>query len=326
MIFGTGPLRKWVLGLDLGTLDFGALGFHEQGEARSRLEHVSRTVVEGYNAAVETGYGRILIERMNMVGKELQGFFAEGIAMGLFTWDRVPGTHGNHLSRFLAAEGRDHAYMAFIGAGLATALFHLDPAKHVRSFDPLSGPLLYDGYGFYHAYFHPRKTFGEARVPRAIAANAFLRARFDGGAGRALWFYAGGDVQRIAQVVGKMPEARHGDLWAGVGLASTYAGGVSRQSLAQLLDAAGKHRIRLALGSSLAVHARHKAGNPHEDDFACRLFTGRSSLEVHEQCERLALPLLGKASVDGAPALGAWTRGVEQWLDGIRNLSVTEAL
>ncbi len=326
MIATFGPLRKWVLGMDLKSLDFNVLGFNLKGEARERLERVSMTVVEGYNAAVELGYGHVLMERMQMVDNELRGFFAEGIAMGLFAWDRAPLTAGTHLSRFIGAEGRDHEYMAYIGAGLAAALFRLNPAKHVKAFDPLSGPLFYDGYGFYHAYFKPEATFNDKRIPAGIASDAFLQARFDGGVGRALWFYAGGDVNRITEIILRMSLERQGGIWAGIGLAATYAGGVRRTSLAQLLDAAGKHRLKLGLGSSLAVHARHRAGNPHEDDFACRLFTGYGSPVVHAKCVELAEPLQGLGIWDGRPALMHWMGGLEGWLEkSFRNINETSA-
>jgi enediyne biosynthesis protein E3 len=314
MVANWGPLRKWILGLDLETLGFDRLGFNLKGEARVRLEQVSMTVVEGYNAAVELGAGRILSERIKMVKNELRGFFSEGVAMGLFTLDRIPMSSGNQLNQFLSAEGKDHEYMAYIGVGLAVALFHLNPAKYLDSLDPLSGPLLYDGYGFYSAYFRPNQTLIKAIVPKAISQDEFLQSRFDGGVGRALWFYAGGDVEKITTTISRFTRSRQGGLWAGIGLAATYAGGVSSRTLETLAEASDKYKSKLALGSSLAVHARHRAGNPHEDDYTCRLFTGQPSLIVHQTCDSLAKPLIGLARSNGRPALNIWTDGLESWL------------
>ena len=76
VIWNLNPIRKHVFGLDLATLEFQRFGFNTQGKAKTRLERVAMTVVEGYNAAVELSLGRPLQERANMVAGELDGFFS----------------------------------------------------------------------------------------------------------------------------------------------------------------------------------------------------------------------------------------------------------
>jgi hypothetical protein len=308
------PLRKWVFGMSLDGLDFARWGFNSTGEARLRLEQVAMTVVEGYNAAVEHGLGRSLSERSAMVKTELSGFFHEGLAMGLFTLDRFMPGSSYRIKRFLEGTGRYHDYMSYIGIGLAVGLFRLNPARHVKPLDPLSGPLLYDGYGFYHAYFHSKKFLKKHVIPSNVASNPFLRDRFDAGMGRALWFYAAGDPRKVEEVIRGFAVERRGALWAGVGLAATYACGVSNQTLEDLLHRAEGHENRLAQGSILASHARHRAGNPHEDDRASLILTGMSSEEVHGASEEFARDLQGRGVKEGKPALQVWLDRLLNWI------------
>ncbi len=57
------------------------------------------------------------------------------------------------------------------------------------------------------------------------------------------------------------PSTGSADLWSGVGLAATFAGGCDRPGLAALREAAGAHEAELGLGMVFAVKARNYAGH-----------------------------------------------------------------
>ena len=87
----------------------------------------------------------------------------------------------------------------------------------------------------------------------------FCRA-IDQGIGRALWFIHGADTGKVAAAVAAFDRHRQADLWSGVGLAATFAGGGQPAELAALVQVAGEHAAELALGSVFAVKARTYAG------------------------------------------------------------------
>src|SRR5205823_3270933 len=126
-------------------------------------------------------------------------------------------------------------------------------------YHPTMSWLAVDGYGFDRAYFDTRRWVDELTEPEpypwADRPDYFPRA-FDQGVGRALWFINGGDPRAVAAAVQRFPERRRPDLWSGVGLAATFAGGSDRTGLAELRRASGPHHAELALGVVFAVKAR----------------------------------------------------------------------
>src|SRR5262249_38406160 len=102
----------------------------------------------------------------------------------------------------------------------------------------------------------------------------FLRA-VDQGIGRALWFMNGGRPEPVVAAVGRFAPHRQADLWSGIGLVATFAGGGSPEELTWLREAAGPYRPELALGAVNAVVGRVHAGHvPDRTEPALRALTG----------------------------------------------------
>jgi hypothetical protein len=152
--------------------------------------------------------------------------------------------------------------------------------------------LAVDGYGFDLAYFDPARWVDRQQVPAGYPwqghQDYFPRA-VDQGIGRALWFIQGGNCRAVAAAVGRFGPERRADLWSGVGLAATFAGGADAVGL--LPELAGRHRPDLAIGSVFAIKARNYAGYLPEHSARCALvLTGRSAAELSELADRTELP------------------------------------
>jgi len=82
----------------------------------------------------------------------------------------------------------------------------------------------------------------------------------------------------VADAVDGFAAERRSDLWAGVGLAVSYAGGGDTEALTYLQSRAGYHRAALAQGAVFAAAARIEGGNsvPH-NDAACRVLCGMTA-------------------------------------------------
>ncbi|MEO3867450.1 DUF1702 family protein [Nonomuraea sp. B12E4] len=248
-------------------------GFHEKSpESRELLETVGHTFLAGYAHAVEARSPAEAEERLEQVPRRFRGFAYEGAGMGFAILDAVPIWSSGNVARFLAGRGEFHNYMIYVGVGWAMAKLPRFLWPKSSEFDPLLHWLVLDGYGFHQAFFHTDKYVTRHHVDHDFPWpggrwGAYANRAIDQGIGRALWFVGGTDVDRVASLVDGYDAARHPDLYAGVGLAATYAGGSTATELRRLRDLAGDHRPQLAQGSAFAAEARIRAGLlvPHNE-------------------------------------------------------------
>jgi len=114
--------------------------------------------------------------------------------------------------------------------------------------------LLWDGFGFASGFFSPRRHLLRQKPPRVRGGYAGRVA--DQGLGRCVWFYALAEPSRVCGVINAFCAERQADLWSGVGLAATYAGGAPAATLKPLLERAGPFRDHVAQGAVFGATAR----------------------------------------------------------------------
>jgi hypothetical protein len=273
-------LRRGLLGISTDEALFDRRGFRGHDErARARIELIGTTFIGGYMAALEAGQPERLPPLLSTVTPELQGFAYEGAAMGLAILDRLQLGYGTRFRRYLAGVGSAHVYMLHVGAGWAAARLPFRLESTLCRLDSLLGWLAVDGYGFHEGYFHWPVSVVEQTRPRRVKGYA-CRA-FDQGLGRSLWFVNGADVELIVTTIAGFSASRRADLWSGVGLACTYAGGVGRESVAALVEAAGSYRPEMAQGAAFAAKARLLPGlGTAHTELACELICGMPAVQA----------------------------------------------
>jgi hypothetical protein len=186
---------------------------------------------------------------------------------------------GHRTRDLLAGSGSRHIFLAYIGMGFAMARLPRPVWKKVvpdltpDPYYPTMSWLAVDGFGFDRAYFDTRRWVDGQRVPAPYrwegSPDYFLRA-VDQGIGRALWFICGAHAPDVAAAAGRFASHRQPDLWSGIGLAATFAGGCDEEGLAALRRAAGDDWSQLALGSVFAAKARAYSGLvPDHTQAAC---------------------------------------------------------
>jgi hypothetical protein len=303
-----GLLRRRLLGLPAEEANFRRRGFRgAAGNMPARLEQVGATFIGGFNLALEEDTAEALACRLNSVELEFRGFAFEGAAMGLALLDRLTPWRSNRISDFLRGAGGAHAYMVHVGVGWVWARLPFGFRRAQRKLDPLLGWLALDGWGFHEGFFRWPKYIAGGEPPRRLAG--YERCVFDQGFGRSLWFVNGGDVALIAHTIADFAASRRGDLWSGLGLAATYAGGADEATLAALREAAGVHQPQLAQGAAFAAKARQRAGNTTAyTGLATRALCGLSA----EDAARLTDAALEKLPDDSAePAYETWRRRIQ---------------
>jgi enediyne biosynthesis protein E2 len=230
---------------------------------------------------------------------------------------------GHRTRDLLLGPGRQHVLLAYIGMGFAMARL---PRRLWRKVVPdLSGDPFYptmswlavDGYGFDRAYFETRRWVDEQKVPAPYAWDGardyFLRA-VDQGIGRALWFIGGGQAPDVAALVGRFASQRQPDLWSGVGLAATFAGGSDENGLTSLRREAGGCWPDVAVGAVFAANARAYAEFvPDHTEATCLALT---DISVDKAVSLGATTMVTSAAPGGEPAYELWRQRIRAHFGG----------
>ncbi|GII72758.1 enediyne biosynthesis protein [Sphaerisporangium melleum] len=253
--------------------------------ARELLETVGEMFLTGYAYAAEARTPAEAEERLEQIPHRFRGFAYEGAGMAYAILDATPLATSGKLAGSLAGRGAEQVYLIYVGAGWAMARLPRMLWSKIHLPDPLLRWLALDGYGFHQAYFktdqyvHGQYQDSGFRWPDGSAAYA--NRVIDQGIGRALWFVGGTDVEVVSSLIAKFPEHRRGDLYAGTGLAATYACGAAEDELRRFAELAGPYRPQLAQGSAFAAEARVRPGLVvPATEVATRVFCGVTPQEA----------------------------------------------
>src|SRR5215470_1670244 len=214
-------LRKHIFGISVEEVTFARRGFNDSGRAaRERLEHIGRSFLQGYHAALCDEDPEVLASKLEAVGHESCGFAYEGAAMGLTLLDQLSLWKRGRLLTFLNGVGSKHTYMVHVGVGWAIARvpwLRRNFQQAVAHLDPLLRWLAADGNGFSDFYY---KFHYFLRKPERLnQLQGYSRHAYAQGVGRSLWFVTGAKAELISQSISRLPQPLHGDLWSGAGLA-----------------------------------------------------------------------------------------------------------
>lgn len=304
-------LRKHLFGISFEEVTFARRGFNDGGRAaRERLEHIGRSFLQGYHAALSDEGPEVLAVNLEAIDKESTGFAYEGAAMGLTLLDQLSLWKRGRLITFLNGVGSRHTYMIHVGVGWAIARvpwlrrnFH----HAVADLDPLLRWLAADGNGFSDFYF---KFPHFLRNPERLnGLQGYTRHAYAQGVGRSLWFVTGAKAHLISKTISQLPEALHRDLWSGVGLACAMAGGSDRVEVELVRSLAGDYRSALAQGAAFAAKTRQQADNPaHHTETACQILCGLDADSAAQLTDatRRCLPDDGKV-----PAYEIWRQRIQ---------------
>jgi hypothetical protein len=294
VLFSPGWIRRRLFGIAPRDWAFDRRGFPPPADpaVRAHLERIIGSFVEGYHATLEDSRPDVLLGRLDTLTPEYRGFAFEGVAVCLTMYDRLFPWKQDRWLTFQLGPGNHQSFLLHVGYGLALARMGR-PATEALTRLPNAHEhwLAIDGYGFHEGFFR-WKQYVEDRTPPPRLTGYPARV-FDQGLGRVMWFGCGAEIDRVARTVASFPEHRHPDLWSGLGVACTYAGGVGEAEIKALAERSAPHQAHLIQGSIFSVKLRHRAGNviPHTE-MACRALSGLSVAEAVQLVDstREALP------------------------------------
>lgn len=312
-------LRRRILTPGLSNTKVSVRGFYDKNPAAvDNLETVGRSFLEGYGYAAEARTPEEPEQALEQIPRQYRGFAYEGAAMGFAVRDALPFGRGGRTVAFLSGQARYHSYMVYVGAGWALARVPKFRWSRLELGDPLLRWLMLDGYGFHQAYFKTSEYVTGQRQESADfpwedhGATWCKNKVIDQGIGRAMWFVGGTDAMRVADLIDGFAKERHADLWAGAGLAATYAGGVDEQELRAFHKRAGDHAPFLAQGSAFAATARVEAGLTIEHTgIASQVFCDMTPEEAARLCSQTRpAPVVEIEQIPGVPAYEVWRQRI----------------
>lgn len=280
-------LKGRLIGLSPKEASFSRRAFPGSGSnSREHLESVIRTFIEGYNMAVREADAVRLAARLDSsFSPSFVGFAYEGVGLYFGLVDLLLPRSESRLNAFTHSAGQRHDFIISVGAGFAVARAPLGLRRlesYQKSLDPMTAWCLADGYGFHEGFFH-WKLFVNGRRESPASLSLQNRRLFDAGVGRAMWWVYGADVASIAAAISRFEGERRHEMWAGIGTALAYAGGVSREAASRLLDLAGSYQADLLSGIPFAAHMRDKGQNSAEwTDEVCSELLNMSVAETSE--------------------------------------------
>jgi len=232
----TSRLKSLVLSFSHKEASFTRQGFPSvNSPSRPHLETILHAFIDGYNLTLAEPDEKELVRRLSAsISPEFVGFAYEGVGLHFAMLDlMIPGS--SRLEAFTHAAGAHHDYITMVGAGFAIARMPLGVRRmesYQRRLDELTAFCLADGYGFHDGFFK--------------------------------WWVYGADPVAIAAAISRFDEDRRPEMWAGIGVALSYAseGPGNPNPSAKLLELSGPYRYDLLSGIPFAAHMRWKGDNP----------------------------------------------------------------
>lgn len=278
-----------------------------------RLTEVVQVVTDCCHLALATPSLAALCRKLDRYPEELLGFAYEGAGVGLAAIDTTFPWR-SRTRQFTNDYAHNYKYAIYLGAGMGLARIRRRPDRFIRQLrDDVFGWVVWDGIGFHQGLFGYRRHVQERHVP--LGVGGFTLSVFDHGLGRAIWFGTGADIDAAAATIYAFPQSRRGDLWAGIGLASTYTGGGDPTKITTLLSQAGDDADRVVEGAIVAAKNRHDPANVSSHNHnAIEALCGAKTNVANDY----ANDALTNLPVDGPePAYGIWRSRLRRLNEGV---------
>ena len=260
-------------------------------ERRQASRYLSELTAVAYDTVYEAtsiarqGYTESLRSRLEANDAWTRGWFAEGIAQGLYLHDLKRDNHFEHTQRFVGDSlDRVCKLAAYVGMGLAIAHTGVFSETLYSSLDRRQCSWVFDGVGFYKLMVAEQPDHSHVELPDYLGDEDERAVAFHAGVGRGLWFAVGEtQLELLTTLIDTFPEYFRPSVWRGVGFASTYAGG-SPSALETLRSRAGNCRDFLKIGAVIAILEQGDEQVPHRE-IAARTYLARG---INETLELLA--------------------------------------
>ncbi len=228
---------------------------------------------------------------------------------------RLDVSHPREYSR--AAElvelAPDHISGLGLGVGHALSSLQVEVDIAPALAEHFLGFMAMDAYGMHEGYFRWYDSIHNMKIPSNLPPVA--RAAYDQGLGRALWFISAGKPATMQQLLDRFPPQRRSDMWRGVGLMTSFWGGMDDSQLKQLLKCSQQFRPFLQQGAAQGISLRTDMGEVvAETDVAAKVICEATSEQIAEVAETSLIA--STTGVFDARAYLFWQRSLTEFFIG----------
>jgi hypothetical protein len=227
------------------------------------MENIKIIFEDAKNYATGCDDLEALIKHIENTGSEFRSVAYEGAAMSLALKDfsrkeplRIPN---NELTLWnsLLKISRHHEGQVYTGLGWAVAQAKPDDLSFMNTINNKMEFRVWDGCGYYDGIFRQRQTIKNQTRQEYISENNFKP--YDEGVGRSMWYNGKGDPTKVAEMIQTFSVSRQDDLWRGIGIACSYAGGCDENILKNLFSLAESNAVHLSLGAAMVAKFRSQS-------------------------------------------------------------------
>lgn len=265
-------------------------GISDPKHARAKtLQKVASTFLDGFVTASELECP--IIEReIQTLPEADRGVCYEGAAAGKTVRDLTIQSDLNEASALLHS-AESYSFLMYLGIGEAMAQLKLPPVLcNSVANERWSGQIL-EGYGFFDGYFNWYDALVHQKYPDGLEPG--LRAAYDQGIGRAIYFVTNCNPQKIKDQISCFAPNRRAEIWSGAGIPTAYVGGLTEYELKKFLDYAGEYRAELVQGVLLGASARVKQNKiPDHTEMACNVICAERTINAVNYSEKLSQLLI----------------------------------
>lgn len=164
---------------------------------------------------------------------------------------------------YFTTYGKQYASQFLTGLGWALAKNQADYSEKLNTFSLFEQARLLDGYGYFYGLFRSRTCVRGAVIPESISEKEL--PFFDMGLGRSLWYLSKGNLEQISKFLAGFNEKRFPSLVLGIGLASAFVGGLTKEELTTLHLWAGDYQSVFEKGVLLANRSCFESNHVSDD-------------------------------------------------------------
>ena len=244
--------------------------------ANHKLEAAQDAFQKGFNLAVDISSLNAIANKLDLLDKEFLSIAYEGASMNIALNCLETSAGLKPWFHFLASSAKPHNIQYHIGLGWALAQLQLDAVPYMLQLGPIDRYRVPDGYGYYDAIFRTKRSIHNQQKLEEF--NKAGSSAYYQGIGRGIWYLSLGRKDEAKNLIDKFAEERHADLWRGLGIACSYAGGCDELALKEIMILAGDYKPHLATGAVMVAICRENAGFMSADtELACKIWCKQSA-------------------------------------------------
>ena len=172
----------------------------------------------------------------------------------------------------------EHIPQIHIGLGWAIAKEKKNINDFIKKTDKAFTPKIFDGFGYCSGLFYRREVVRLGRIPAIIKPD--FTPFFNQGLGRFFWHISDGDANKLPRFLSLVEKKRLGDVWRGIGIAFTYAGGVKKSEILDVLTISKEYKKDFKSGVVLALQTRCLSKNTFKDSLFIKDVLGLPSFSL----------------------------------------------